>query len=53
MSERAPLAELFLFHSLDLDNHMILNNHANFTVTNALDGMPDLLDDRIGGRIGG
>ncbi len=32
---------------------MVLNDHTNFTESNALDCMPDLLENRIGGGIDG
>ena len=32
---------------------MVLNDHANFTVLNAFDGMPNLVENRIGWRTGG
>jgi hypothetical protein len=41
-----------LLHSLDLDDHMVLNNHADFTVLNAFDGVPNLVENRIGGLTG-
>ncbi len=52
ISELAPLAEPLLLHSLDLNDHMVLNDHANLTVPNTLDGEPDLVEHRIGGRNG-
>jgi hypothetical protein len=47
-------AKPLLLHSLDLHNDAVLDDHADFTVSDALDGFPNMIQVEVAGwwRVG-